>query len=538
MDLTAAALARNRVTIVAIVVLIAAGMHTYLGMPRAEDPGFIVRTALVTTYFPGASPERVEQLVTDRLEEIIQEIPELDYIRSTSKAGISVIYVNVRPAFTHMRPVWDSLRRKVEAVRPRLPDDVQGPYVDDEFGDVFGFVIGLHGADFSYRELETFAEEIRDELLLLPDAAKVEIAGAQDERIFVEYDNARLAALGLAPLQLKQTLAARNIVQPGGELRLEYETIVLEPSGSFATLDDIRDSVVSPPGSAAVVRLGDIASVRRGYIDPPASLARVNGAPALVLAVSMREGGNNIALGHAVRDVLERARGIYPLGVEFTVLQDQSRIVERKVGEFESNLLQAVTIVVVVMVLFLGLRTGLIVAALIPVAIIAAFPIMDVFGIGLDQMSLASLIIALGMLVDNAIVMAESIVVRLQRGEARTAAAVASARELRLPLLTASLTTAAAFLPIYLAESDTGEYTAPLFKVVTITLLASWVLSLTLVPLLCVHLLRVTARAPGTYRRPWFYRVYRGGLGTILRHPWWFLGGVAVVFYLAVLGMG
>jgi multidrug efflux pump len=537
-DLTAAALARNRVTTVAIVALLAAGLHAYFGMPRAEDPGFIVRTALVTTYFPGASPERVEQLVTDRLEKVIQEIPELDYVQSSSKAGISVIYVNVRPAFTQMRPIWDSLRRKVESAAPSLPEGVRGPFVDDEFGDVFGFVIGLHGRDFSYRELDNIAEEIRDELLLLPDAAKVEIAGVQDERIFVEYDNARLAALGLSPLQLKQTLAARNIVQPGGELRLEYETVVLEPSGSYASLDDIRQTVISAPGSAAVVRLGDIASVRRGYIDPPTDLARVNGAPALVLAVSMRAGGNNIALGRAVRGVLERARGVYPLGVEFTVLQDQSRIVERKVGEFESNLLQAVAIVIAVMVLFLGLRTGLIVAALIPVAMIAAFPVMDAFGIGLDQMSLASLIIALGMLVDNAIVMAESILVRLQRGEERIAAAVASARELRVPLLTASLTTSAAFLPIYLAESDTGEYTAPLFKVVTITLLASWILSLTLVPLLCVNLLRVTALADDGRARPLPYRVYRAGLIAVLRHPWWFLGGVGGVFYLAMLGMG
>jgi len=537
MDLTRGALARKRVTVTAILAVIVAGIITYLGMPRAEDPGFIVRTALVTTHFPGASPERVEQLVTDRLEKVIQEIPELDYVSSTSKAGISVIYVNVRPAFTDMRPIWDSLRRKVDAARGQLPDGVRGPFVDDEFGDVFGFIIGLHGADYSYRELETFAEEIRDELLLLPDAAKVEIAGVQDERIFVEYDNARLAQLGMSPLQLKQTLAARNIVQPGGELRLEYETVVLEPSGSYGSLEDIRDSVVSPPGSAAVVRLGDIATVRRGYIDPPASLARVNGAPALVLAVSMREGGNNIELGAAIRAVLERARDIYPLGVEFTVLQDQSRIVERKVGEFEGNLLQAIGIVVLVMVLFLGLRTGLIVASLIPVSIVAAFPVMDAFGIGLDQMSLASLIIALGMLVDNAIVMAESIMVRIQQGEDRVAAAVASAAELRMPLLTASLTTAAAFLPIYLAESDTGEYTASLFKVVTITLLASWLLSLTLVPLLCVNLLRLGAKAAGSEPPSWFYRAYRAGLVAILRHPWWFLVGVAGVFYLAVLAM-
>ena len=538
MDLTATALARNRVTLVAILAIVFAGIYTYIGMPRAEDPGFIIRTAVVTTYFPGASPERVEQLVTDKLEKVIQEIPELDFVNSTSKAGISVIYVNVRASFKHMRPIWDSLRRKVEGARGDLPSGVSGPFVDDEFGDVFGFVIGITGADFSYRELKTVADEIRDELLLLPDAAKVEISGDQDERLFVEYDNARLAALGLSPLQLKQILVARNIVQPGGELRLEFETVVLEPSGSFDSPEDLKRTVVSAPGVTDVVRLEDIAEVYRGYVDPPDDLVRVNGEAALVLAVSMRDGGNNIELGADVRRVLERASGLYPIGIDFIGLQDQSRIVERKIEEFEGNLMQAIGIVIAVMVLFLGLRTGLIVASLIPVSIIAAFPIMAVFDIGLDQMSLASLIIALGMLVDNAIVMAESIMVRMRSGVARIQAAVESASELRVPLLTASLTTAAAFLPIYLAESDTGEYTASLFKVVTITLLSSWVLALTLVPVMCVTFMHVGQADDGARRERGVYRAYGRVIGTLLGHPWLALAGVAVVFWLAIVGMG
>lgn len=537
MSLTSTALERNRVTLVALLVLIAVGIATYRAMPRAEDPGFIVRTAVVTTRFPGASPERVEQLVTDKLEKVIQEIPQLDFVSSSSKAGISVIHVNVRAEFKQMRPIWDDLRRKVESAAPELPAGIVGPTVDDEFGDVFGFVYGITGPDFSYRELKTFADEIRDELLLIRDAAKVEIAGAQEEHVFVEYDNARLAALGLSPIALRQLLEARNIVQPGGEIRLEYETVVLEPSGSFDSVDELTRVVVAE-GDGSLVRLGDVAQVYRGYVDPPGNLARVDGETALVLSVSMREGGNNITLGREVRAVFDRARGIYPLGVEFTVIQDQSRIVERKIAEFETNLLQAVAIVVLVMVLFLGLRTGLIVATLIPVAIIASFPVMQLFGIGLDQMSLASLIIALGMLVDNAIVMSESIMVRVQSGERAQEAAIASAAELRVPLLTSSLTTSAAFLPIFLSESDTGEYTASLFKVVTITLLSSWVLALTLIPLMCVMFLKVKQRSADDANEALLYRVYRAGLKSALRHPWFSLAGVGLVFYVAILGMG
>ena len=537
MDITRIALERNRVTLVALLVVVMTGIVTYQGMPRAEDPGFIIRTAVVTTQFPGASPERVEQLVTDKLEKIIQEIPELDFVRSTSKAGLSVINVNVREEFRNMRPIWDDLRRKVDAAKGDLPADVIGPTVDDEFGDVFGFVVGISGEDFSYRELKSIADEIRDELLLIPDAAKVEIAGSQDERIFVEYSNARLAALGLAPLQLKQMLDARNIVQPGGELRLRFETIVIEPSGSYNELDEIRRTVVSSSGRGEVVRLQDIATVTRGYVDPPRALARVNGKPALILSVSMRDGGNNIVLGRDVRAVIERAQGIYPVGIDFDFIQDQSRIVERKVAEFEVNLLQAIAIVVVVMVLFLGLRTGLIVATLIPVSIIAAFPIMQLFNIGLDQMSLASLIIALGMLVDNAIVMSESIMVRIEQGETRSDAAISSANELKVPLLTSSLTTSAAFLPIFLSESNTGEYTASLFKVVTITLLSSWILALTLVPIMCVMFMRIKRKARNNDQSPWLYRTYRRLLGTALRFPWVSLALVMAVFYVALQGM-
>jgi len=377
---------------------------------------------------------------------------------------------------------------------------------------------------------------VRDELLLVPDVAKVEIYGAQEERIFLEYNNARLAELGLSPLQLRQLLESQNIIIPGGEIRTEFETIVLEPSGNFGSVTDLARAVIRPPGRSDVLYLEDLLQVRRGYIDPPKTKMRSSGRSALGLAVSMRDGGNIITLGDQVRDVLERVEAVYPIGIDFDVIQFQPQAVQVLVSNFAGNLLQAVALVTLVMLVSLGLRTGLVVASLIPMAIVSALLVMGFFDIGLNQMSIASLIIALGMLVDNAIVMSESIMTQMEEGKPALRAAIESAAELRIPLLTSSLTTAAAFLPIYLAESTTGEYTAPLFKVVTITLLCSWVLALTMIPMLCVWFLR-SGKTPGegSFDTP-FYRLYRRGLVGAVRHRWITLLGVVAIFVLTLQG--
>ena len=535
MDITRFAIDKNRIFIAALLGVLFAGTSAYREMPRNEDPGFIIRVALVQTFFPGASPERVEMLVTDKLEKVIQEIPELDFVSSTSKVGVSIIYVNVRAEYTQMRPIWDNLRRKLEKAQEDLPESAIGPIVNDEFGDVFGTVVSITGDGFEYRELKQVADEVRDELLLIPEAAKVDIAGVQDERVFVEYDNTRLGEYGLSPLQLQQILQARNIILPGGDFSTPYEKVVLEPTGSFASVEDLRQSVINLPGRSDVIRLQDLVEITRGYVDPPTTRMRFNGEPALGLAVSLREGGNILDLGHAVRAVIERARAVYPVGIEFDTIQFQSDAVDKKIQDFVGNLLQAVAIVALVMLAFLGLRTGLIVSSLIPSTIVASFMVMSFFDIGLDQMSLASLIIALGMLVDNAIVMSESIMVRVQNGQDARTASIESARELRIPLLTSSLTTSAAFLPIFLAESDTGEYTAPLFKVVTITLLCSWVIALTLIPVLSVLFLK--GRSAATDFGSPFYQGFRRGLLHALRRPYAALACIVAVFLIALQGL-
>ncbi|MEM1247634.1 MAG: efflux RND transporter permease subunit [Acidobacteriota bacterium] len=490
MDITRYAIEKNRVTLVLVLALACGGMMSYLGMPKAEDPGFLIRTAVVMTQFPGASPERVELLVTDKLEKAIQEMPELESITSTSKTGISLINVNVLESYTELQPIWDRLRRKVERTEPELPEGIRGPTVDDEFGDVFGTVITLRAEGYSYAEQKDLADRVRDELLLIPDAAKVEIYGAQEEQIFVEYNNSRLAELGLSTGILSSILGSRNIINPGGTIRDTFETLVIEPSGNFESVEDVASTLIPLP-DGALVPLREIASIRRDYEDPPQVRTHVNGERALALAVSLRGGGNILELGPKVQETVDRLEQDLPIGVDLDVVLDQATIVDKKVSDFASNLIQAVTIVMVVMLISLGLRTGLVVASLIPTAILLALLAMPWFGVGIDQMSLAALIIALGLLVDNAIVMSESILVQMQEGKSAIDAAVGSSKELRMSLLVSSLTTAAAFLPIYLAESAVGEYTASLFKVVTITLLSSWALALTLIPLLCVTFLRV-----------------------------------------------
>ncbi|MDA0739256.1 MAG: efflux RND transporter permease subunit [Nitrospirae bacterium] len=538
MNITKFAIDNNRITAIALLIIFLAGISSYQKLPRNEDPGFIIRVALVMTYFPGASPERVEQLVTDKLEKAIQEITELDFVRSESKTGVSMIYVNILESHRNMRPIWDNLRRKVDKAAQDLPDGVRGPFVNDEFGDVFGIVLTVTGDGFNYRDIKNVADDVRDELLRQSEVAKVDIYGDQEERIFLDYNNSRLSELGISPGQLQQLLEAQNIVLPGGDIQTADEKIGLEPSGNFESVEEIRRTVVSLPGSREVLFLEDLVDVYRGYIDPPDTLMRSNAEPALGLGISMQKGGNITKLGQQVRRVIAQAQQEFPIGIEFDEIQFQPQVVDKKIKNFTSSLFQAVIIVTAVMLAFLGLRTGLIVASLIPMAIVMSILCMSVLGIGLDQMSLAALIISLGLLVDNAIVMAEAAMVRMSAGERALDAAIESANELKIPLLTSSLTTAAAFLPIYLAESNVGEYTAPIFTIVALTLLCSWVLAITMIPLFCVLFLRVK---PSGEEEPFsspFYRRYRGVLLLGVRHPWLSLAATGFIFFLAMIGFG
>ncbi|MCG8670096.1 MAG: efflux RND transporter permease subunit [Pseudomonadales bacterium] len=537
MNLTNIALERRQFTLLIIATLVISGIQAYFSIPRAQDPGFIIRAAQVITYFPGASPERVEELVSDKLEEKIRQMPELDFVTSENKTGVSIIVVNIRESYTDMRPIWDNLRRKVDEASRDLPEGTSTPIVNDEFGDVYGIVYGITGDGFSYAEIKEVADNVRNDLLLIEDVAKVDILGAQDERIFVEYKPSRLNEIGISPKQLASALSSRNIINPGGEIYTELETITLEPSGDFESIRDLRSTLINIPGSNELVSLGDIAHIYRGYIDPPKNFMRLNGEQALGLAVAMRSGGNITNLGSIVEQRMEEILQSYPIGIDFKKVAMESDIVNKTVSDFVSNLLQAIVVVTLVMLAFLGLRTGVIVAVLIPVAIASTLFVMTLLDIGMDQISLAALMIALGLLVDNAIVMAESIMVKMSDGIERKKAALEAANELKIPLLTSSLTTSAAFLPIYLAESAIGEYTAPLFKVVTITLLCSFLVALTLIPLLCVLFIRLKQKQQGGFFDVLTER-YLVVLNWVLRHKAISSAAVIGAFGLAMVALG
>jgi multidrug efflux pump subunit AcrB len=538
MGITEIAIKNNRVTILVLVVLLISGFGSFTQLPRAEDPGFIIRTAVVTTQFPGASPQRMEELVTDRIEKAVQELPELDSVTSTSRTGLSTVNVNIQEKYKDLDPIWDELRRKIDAIRDDLPSGAVGPVVNTDFGDVYPIMLSITGDGYTYAELKTVADEVRDKLLRIDEVAKVEIYGAQQERIFVEYNNARLAEVGLSPQQLKSILEARNIIQSGGTVTSGGEDIVLEPTGNFESVKDLEQTLIQLPQQQEVVYLGDLANVYRGYVDPATNKMNTTSVSCLGLSISMIDGGNVILLGEKVRALLQRLPEIYPVGVDFHLDIFQPDLVNRKVNEFVENLLQAITIVMLVMIISLGVRTGLVVATLIPSTMLITLLVMDFFKIGLDQISIASLIIALGMLVDNAIVMSESIMVQMAAGKERLRAAVDSANELRVPLLTSSLTTAAAFLPIILAESGLGEYCASLFKVVTIALLISWGLSITMMPLLCMLFIKIKTKAKGDKYQSRFYQLYRRVLVKALQNRIVFLILIIAIFALAIFGFG
>ncbi len=539
MNLTAAAIDKNRVTLTIVGLVVIAGAIAFQTIPKAQDPGFIVRTAVITTRFPGASPERVELLVTDKIEKKIQEMPEIDSIISESRTGISLIYANFKESYKIMRPIFDDLRRKVDTVTADLPQGARTPEVNDEFGDVFGSVYTLSGDGFSYAELKAVADELRDELLKEPDIAKVSIHGEQQEVIFVEYNNARLAELGLSPQQLSASLATVNILSSGGDIVSGRERITLEPSGNFESIEDLRRTVIQLPGGA-LVYLEDIVDVYRGYKDPPKSVSRVNGEPTLAIAASMREGGDILKLGERLDALMPELVARYPWGVEIEKVWFQADLVANVVKTFSSSLGQAVVIVVLVMIAFLGLRTGLVVGSLIPTTIIASVFTMQVLDITINQISLTALIISLGLLVDNAIVIVESILVRRENGQSAVKAAVESGKELSTPLLISSLTTAAAFMPIAMAKSAVGEYTSDIFYVVGIALLTSWLLAMTFVPMLTTVALRVKpadSEAGEQFEGHW-YAFYRSLLTLSLRCQYRFFGVIILLFAIAIVGLG
>jgi len=494
MNLTGIALKYNRVTILALVVVAVLGILEYGNLSRDSMPPFVVRTATIVTQFPGASPERVESLVSKKVEKALQEIPEVKTLVSMSRTGVSQVNMSLKDdvPVKELQSTWDLARRKIDNIKSDLPDGIVGPTVNDEdVGVVFGISVGLESDGFDYDELKEYAEVLREDLIALDDAAKVIIAGTVDEKIYVEYDEARLSTVGLTSNQLMNIISGSNIIIPSGEVNLGGERVILEASGNFESVAAINNLLI-PLGNGETIPLGDITNVTQGYVSPLESIVRVNGNQALSLHVSLKENANIIDLGAAIDKLLSDYNTYHlPLGLHASRIVSQDLYVGDKVEEFVANLVQSVVIVLLVILLVLGWRAGVIIASMIPGTMILTFWLMGLFDIGLNQVTLASLIMALGLLVDNGIVMVESLLEKLQEGQSKFEAAVNSAKEFMIPLLISSLTTSAAFLSFYLAQGTMGEIMGNIFLVISMALLSSWLFAFTIIPLVGTNLLKV-----------------------------------------------
>jgi multidrug efflux pump subunit AcrB len=536
--MTSFSIKNSVLTLSLVCVLVFLGINEFTKMPQDSMPPYTVRFSNVVTSFPGASPERVEMLVTDKIEKQLQQVAELDHVDSESRTGISVISIKIKDEYTDMQPIYDKIRRKVEEIQHELPAGASVKIQDEDLADIYGVIYSITGDGYTPAELLEIAETVRDGLIKLPNAAKVAIVGEQVEQIFIDYDNAKFAELGLSQEMIKSILSKTNIIFPGGDLKIGNERIILEPTGNYEAIDDLKKTIVSNADSSEIIYLGDVADIYRGYKKPTESIVKIGGVRGISLGIALKAGGNVVNLGKEVDQLIEYYKGIYPYGVEFTRSASQDLFVEKSVKDFVNNLIQSVVVVLIVMLLFLGLRTGVVVASLIPAVIVTTLLLMSSAGVGLNQVSLAALIMALGMLVDNAIVMAESIMVKMEKGDKAFDAAVSSANELKVPLLISSLTTSAAFLPFYLAQSTMGEIVGEIFVVITFALLSSWVFALTLIPLLGIYFIKIKKgkkKKKSLFDR--FNNVYHGILMFNLKHPWLLIVVIIISFAGSVYGL-
>jgi multidrug efflux pump len=535
----------NRGLVLYFMVLLAAiGVLSFRSLGQSEDPPFTFKVMVVQTMWPGASAPEVARQVTDRIEEKLQELPGLESIRSYSRPGESMVFIEIgeRIPRAQVPDYFYEIRKKIGDIRHTLPAEAIGPFFNDEFGDTFGNIFALTGEGFSKGEKKNWAERLKLELLRLPNVAKVDLVGVQDEKIHVEIDNARLATLGVSFAALSETLQAQNAIMPAGFYETAQERLFVRIDGAFDSVESVRELVVRANGR--LFRLGDIADVVRAPVDPPSARMRYMGEDAIGLAVSMMEHGDILALGRELDDAVPRLQAMLPVGLELARVADQPAAVRESVGEFLRVLGEAVLVVLLVSFFSLGFRTGLVVAISIPLVLAMTFATMALFGIDLHKISLGALVLALGLLVDDAIIAVEMMAIKMEQGMERLRAAAFAWTSTAFPMLTGTLVTAAGFLPIATAASNTGEYTRSLFQVVTIALLLSWVVAVLFVPYLGDRLLpdlAARAREKGhdadPYQRP-FYRRFRALVEWSLGRRWLVIAGTVVLFVASVLGFG
>ena len=534
-NLSAWAITHRSIVYFLMLAIVVVGIASYLRLGRNEDPTFTIKTMVVQAQWPGATLEDTLLQVTERIERKLQETPHLDYLKSYTKAGQSTVFVYLKGSTGPkvVQDTWYQVRKKVRDIEPTLPMGVPPPVCDDEFGDTYGIVWGFTADGFTHRELRDYVEDIRSRLLQVPDVAKVNLIGAQPERIFIQFSPAKLAGYGITPAALAAALQAQNIVVPSGVITTDAEAIKLRVSGALASEKDIL--AVNFSVGDRLLRLADIADVVRDYADPPDPIFRINGKPGLGLAISMSDGGDVLALGRNIQQTMQELRADLPIGVEPIMVANQPETVSKSINEFMEALWESIAIVLVVSVISLGLRAGAIVIVSIPLVLAVVFGAMEALGIDLQRISLGALIIALGLLVDDAMITIESMVFRLERGDNKEQAAVFAYASTAYPRLTGTLVTIAGFLPVGLARSDAGEYTFSLFAVVALALLSSWVVSGLFAPVVGLALLRPPKNPHGeTLGAP--MRLFRRCLLVAMRVKWITIAITVVLFVAALYG--
>nr|WP_312232434.1 efflux RND transporter permease subunit [Pseudomonas sp.] len=512
------------------------GVISYMNLGREEDPAFTIKTMVIQTRWPGATVDETLSQVTDRIEKKLEELDSLDYVKSYTRPGESTVMVFLRDTTKadEIDGIWYQVRKKIDDIRGEFPQGLQGPSFNDEFGDVFGSIYAFTGDGLSMRQLRDYVEQVRAEIRSVPDLGKVQMVGQQNEVFYLNFSTRKLAALGIDQSQVIQSLQAQNAVTPSGVIEAGPERISVRTSGQFASEADLRN--VNLRLDDRFYRLTDIAEITRGYVDPPQALFRYNGKPAIGLAIAMRDGGNIQTFGKALHARMDEMTAELPVGVGVHVVSDQAEVVEEAVSGFTRALFEAVLIVMLVSFVSLGIRAGLVVACSIPLVLAMVFMFMEYSGITMQRISLGALIIALGLMVDDAMITVEVMVTRLEKGDSLHDAGTFAYTSTAFPMLTGTLVTVAGFVPIGLNSSSAGEYTFTLFAVISVALLLSWLVAVVFAPVIAVHILpkRLQAKEKGPGR---IARAFDSGLLLAMRHRWWTIGLTIALFAASLGGM-
>ena len=520
-----------------MILAVAAGVLAFKDLGRDEDPPFTVRTMIVAAAWPGATVEETLQQVTERLERTLQETQKFDAVRSYTIAGQTTIFVDLDETTDtkDIPDVWYRVRRNIGDMRGTLPQGVLGPFFNDDFGDTFGIIYGFTADGYTMRELRDHAEDIRSKLLQVPDVAKIEVLGAQDERIYIEFSTEKLAGMRLNLQTIIGTLQAQNLLRPSGVINTDQERVYLRVSGAFDNERDIEN--VNIVMGERIVRLGDIATVKRGLVDPPTPMFRVNGQPAIGLAIAMRERADILALGHNIRAKMDQIRATLPVGIEPVLVADQSTIVDHAISDFLTSLVQAIIIILLCSFVSLGVRPGVVVALAIPITLAIVFTVMNAQHINLQRVSLGALIIALTLLVDDAMTTVDAMQRRLAAGDAPDVAASFAYRTLAAPMLIGTLVTIASFVPVGFAPGGASEVLQSLFSVVAIALIASWLVAVVFGPIIGKALLKPPAPAQGEAKPSKLKNGYQALLRGAIRMRWLTIGVTVAMFAAAILAL-